>query len=247
MNAKTKSIVSTSHLIIAKDPINVSWNQKKRAKFLFQESSSINIAIIRGDNSTFELGNLLIEISPSVPHGYDTKRGHVFMVRLFDKEAEKGIIFSSDVEGIGSFTARSWILEKILDAIILDGPAYYHPNVKKNEIDFEIESIKNVQDSIKNIFLEHHFNRAFNRDNFSKEHSGTTFRCASNIVNLKPLFLEAKREYLWQQFPWGDSRNWSRQISAILNDPIIKEKCIKELEDYLNYLTKVKTLINPVF
>ena len=231
--------------MIVKNPVDVSWNQKKRAKILLQEKLPADISLIYGDNTVFECNNLQIEISPPVPHGFNTKRGNVIMVRFFDKETEINILFSSDVEGPGSMVARSWILERQTDTLVLDGPAYYHPHVTQTELDFELASIQQVLASVKSVFLEHHFNRALSRNDFSREQFGTILPCASEMITLKPLFLEARRKQLWQHLPWGDSRTWSRQISTILTDPIIEKDCIHELQSYLTYLKNVQDIITP--
>lgn len=195
-------------LCLIKHPSNmINYNQRKRARGLLEEiRKSCNI--IFADGKDLELGNIVLKFSKPVPHGPDgTKLGYVIMVSAEDSKDK--ILFASDVQGPISDLARDWIILENPRMLILSGPPTYHLGDKLKQEDLDracrnILEISKLCDNLKEILIDHHLVRdrdfllAFGETIMSLLENGKRFLLASDVLGVKPRFLEAWREYLWQ-------------------------------------------------
>ncbi len=190
--------------VFIKDPEkNINYSQKKRARYfisLLENRAKIAVA----DNTRVEIGNTVIEFSPPVPHGTDTKLGYVLMVYI---EEKKSFLFTSDVEGASLDEQIRWIAEKNADVIFIDGPMTYMLGYRYSIKNYEksIENLKGLMGSnVKKMILDHHLTRDLGwREkvesvfNAGKE-SGVDVLSAAEFSGQKELLLEAMRKELYK-------------------------------------------------
>ncbi|MHA1398106.1 MAG: hypothetical protein ACTSSF_10455, partial [Candidatus Heimdallarchaeaceae archaeon] len=84
---------------------------------------------------------------------------------------------------------------------MVDGIAYYHPQVSEEEKNIAFANLKRIVDEIKDIYIDHHFLRFLDWKMVLKEKIGKILPAFSEINNQKPFLLEAKRKQLHSDYP----------------------------------------------
>ncbi|MHA1224497.1 MAG: MBL fold metallo-hydrolase, partial [Candidatus Heimdallarchaeaceae archaeon] len=192
-----EAIYNQGKKILAKDPESkLSYRQRRRAYWLWKRDE---IDIIKADGRSFDFGETTITFSPPVTHGLDEKRGCVLEVLISDENTK--YLFTSDVSGPASKEATEFILENNPDLVVVDGIAYYHPQVSEEEKNIAFANLKRIVDEIKDIYIDHHFLRFLDWKMVLKEKIGKILPAFSEINNQKPFLLEAKRKQLHSDYP----------------------------------------------
>ena len=189
----------SSVIILAKDPKKkINYNQKKRAYWLWKKKVTIHSA----DNNQFIYGKTLIKCSPPIPHGREGSHSG-WVISVFIKDSQDSVLYTSDVNGLGSDTALDFILEYKAQQIILDGPSTYHPKQTEEETMAAFNRIKKIPNDL--FYLDHHFLRDKNWLGILEEQnlSKTAFPL-SNLVTKDPLCLESIRDELHKQLPMNE-------------------------------------------
>lgn len=191
--------------VFIKDPENsINFSQKKRARLftsLIKDTSEIVIA----DSNTIEIGNTLMEFSPPVPHGTDSKLGYVVMVYIEEKGS---FLFTSDVEGATLKEQIEWISGRNPETIFVDGPMTYMLGYRYSMRSYE-RSIENLTEimggDLKHMVLDHHLTRDINwRDKMKKvfnagEEHGVQVSSAAQFAGEEENLLEAMRDRLYRE------------------------------------------------
>ncbi len=191
--------------VFIKDPVNrINHSQKKRAGIflsLIRDKSEIVIA----DGQKIEIGNTLIEFSPPVPHGTDSRLGYVVMIYIEEKGS---FLFTSDVEGASLDEQIRWIAERDAETVFVDGPMTYMLGYRYSVKSLE-KSIENLVDimsnRIRNLILDHHLTRDINwREKVVRvfkagEDLGVDVLSAAEFAGEKELLLEALRKELYEK------------------------------------------------
>jgi len=191
--------------VFIKDPVNrINHSQKRRAKTflsLLKDRSEIAIA----DGQRIEMGNTLLEFSPPVPHGTDSKLGYVVMVYVEEKES---FIFTSDVEGASLDEQIRWISERDAETIFVDGPMTYMLGYRYSvkSLEKSIENLVGIMGNrLRNLVLDHHLTRDINwREKIAGifkagEDLGVNVLSAAEFAGEKELLLEAMRKELYEK------------------------------------------------
>ena len=154
------------------------------------------------------------------------------MTRIIDEKTGNNIILSSDVEG----PCDPFVVEKIQEAypeiVFLDGPAFYHPKFEHHLEDQIIQNVKAIMDIGDQIYIDHHFNRSSDRDEYCKEKYGIVIPDFARAIGLESINLESKRKELWNTYPskeidarkaWGLVSTSSPLVSSFdLNAKVLK-------------------------
>ncbi len=191
--------------VFIKDPKNrINYSQKRRAGHflsLIKDSTEVNIA----DGMRVEVGNTLIEFSPPVPHGTDSRLGYVIMVYVEERDS---FLFTSDVEGASLDEQIGWIAEKDARTVIMDGPMTYMLGYRYSSESLQ-KSIDNLRDimrgALENLVLDHHLTRDIDwRDKMrgvfdAGDESGVNVLSAAEFSGKKELLLEAMRRDLYRE------------------------------------------------
>ncbi len=191
--------------VFIKDPQNrINYSQKKRAGHfisLIKDSADI----VTADNTRIEIGNTLIEFSPPVPHGTDSKLGYVVMVYVEERDS---LLFTSDVEGASLNEQIGWMAEKDAKTVIMDGPMTYMLGYRYSSESFQksIDNLRRLMGSgLKHLVLDHHLTRdiAWREkmvDVFAAgEEFGVSVLSAAEFSGEKELLLEAMRKDLYRE------------------------------------------------
>jgi len=183
--------------ILAKDiKKNINYRQRRRGYWLWKRKE-LDISV--ADSESFTFGETRILFSPPVPHGNDIKRGYVIEVLVDD--GNKRYIFTSDVSGPTTEEALNFIIANEPDIVFLDGPAYYHPHVSKEEVQLAYGNIKKILELTKELYIDHHFLREKDWKEQLKVNIGEILPAVSEILKLTPILLESKRKELHETDP----------------------------------------------
>jgi len=85
--------------------------------------------------------------------------------------------------------------------VFLDGPAYYHPHVSKEEVQLAYGNIKKILELTKELYIDHHFLREKDWKEQLKVNIGEILPAVSEILKLTPILLESKRKELHETDP----------------------------------------------
>ena len=181
-------------LLLIKHPTeNINFSQKKRAWAFLKNAELIAKTIEFADGRSFDLGGLMLEFSPAVPHGREgSKLGFVVMTLIDDGYR---LIHASDIQLLNR-KAVEWIISKNPDLLITGGPpTYLGPRAAGS---WE-EGIRNLNEIIREtnaeVILDHHVVRDKRYPRFFEELEKTPKTFASYMkVEDRPL--EAYRREL---------------------------------------------------
>ncbi len=157
------------------------------------------------DRRELEVGETLIEFSPPVPHGTDSRLGYVVMVMVDD--GRERFIHTSDVEGASLEEQIGWLREKDAEVVFMDGPMTYMLGYRFSERSLErsVENVSSLMDgNLKTIVLDHHLTRDLVwRDRVAEilksgEEFGVSVKSAAAFAGLKEELLEARRKELYR-------------------------------------------------
>ncbi len=191
-------------LILAKNhKKNINYNQKKRARWLWEK----DIEIYSADNRSFSYGKTRITFSPPIPHGVIGSRSG-WVISVFIEDRDSSILVTSDVNGPSNEATLDFILQCNPHQLIIDGPSTYHPKQTKNETLAAFQRLQQI--SIAPFYLDHHFLRdkywfeILKAQNLDKK----ALPLSSLIINT-PLCLESKRDELHTNEPFeGQNSNF---------------------------------------
>ncbi len=187
--------------LIVKDPEHkINYSQRRRSTYFLKLVRNRVKDLAVGEGRTFTFGSTRLEISPPFPHGISDRLGYVIQVYVRDEDSS--IVFSSDVEGPVSEGAKGFIIKKMPDILVLDGPPTYLSGSK-----FPEEAVLKAQNNIKDILLsgvrslivDHHLLRDLNYVEFLAplKRCGREVLTAAEAMGQEPQLLEALRPKLY--------------------------------------------------
>lgn len=184
----------------------INHSQKGRARRFLKALDGV-ADVEYADGRKLEIGETLIEFSPPVPHGTDSRLGYVVMVMVDD--GRERFVHTSDVEGASLEEQIRWIREKDAETVFMDGPMTYMLGYRFSEMSLE-KSVENVsslmEGSLKTIVLDHHLTRDLAwRDRVAEilkigEECGVSVKSAADFAGLDEDLLEARRKELYRMF-----------------------------------------------
>ncbi|WP_297499775.1 MBL fold metallo-hydrolase [Thermococcus sp.] len=137
---------------------HINFSQRKRAWAFLKNAEPIAERIEFADGRTFDLGGVILEFSPAVPHGSEgSKLGFVVMV-LIDDGSER-VIHASDIQLLNR-KAVEWIIEKSPDLLITGGPPTYLGSRAAGSWETGIKNLNGIiRETNAEIILDHHLIR----------------------------------------------------------------------------------------
>ena len=193
-----------SKTVFIKDPENnINYSQKKRARHFISRIKDKSETVI-ADNTKIEIGNTLVEFSPPVPHGTDTKLGYVLMVYIEERDS---FLFTSDVEGPSLDEQIKWMAERDAETVFIDGPMTYMLGYRYSVKSYEksVENLKKLMGGrLRNLILDHHLTRDMEwREKMERvfdagKEMGVNVSSAAEFSGQDDLLLEAMRKELYR-------------------------------------------------
>ncbi len=225
-----KKKVLSKKMLFAISPKYVTWNQIKRARYLWERPLPENISLHPAENTSILLEDVEIEISSPLPHGYNEKRGNVVGILITDHNYDKKVLFSSDIEGATNPKSMNYLLRKEADVIFLDGIGFYHHKTEQSQINAFIGVLEMLLDLGKEVIMAHHFNRSEMREEFFKQYGLPYIKTVFERIMGAHFLLEAQRKELWSIYPFKEEElNPKKPYYLYLNG----EKFVNSL--YNNY------------
>lgn len=202
-NPNEVEILRGKRIFVKHPEEKINYSQKGRARRFLGMLKGI-AEIEYADGKSVEIGNTIIEFSPPVPHGTDSKLGYVVMVLVDD--GNERFIYTSDVEGASLEEQIAWLKEKDAETVFMDGPMTYMLGYRFSERSFK-KSMENVSSlmagSLETVVLDHHLTRDLEwRDRIAEviksgEEYGVKVMSAAAYAGLKEELLEARRKELY--------------------------------------------------
>ena len=196
--------------LFIKDPSwNINRSQMWRAAYFLQSVHKLPKEIKPADSRRIRVGETLINFSPAVTHGVDTKLGYVVEVSV--KSGGESVLFTSDVQGPVSEEQVKFILVNTPQTLIVDGPPTYLLGGSFREDDLQqanqlltkiIRSL--VTQGLNTVILDHHLLRDLNYKEKVKpvyevgEELGVRLSTAAEFIGREVDLLEARRRELYQ-------------------------------------------------
>ncbi|MHA1449491.1 MAG: hypothetical protein ACTSP4_08740 [Candidatus Hodarchaeales archaeon] len=179
-------------IILAKDLNSISYNQRKRAYWLWNRK---DVSIQVADGTEFIKGNTKIIFSAPVPHGSaGTKMGKVIQVVLHDMNTDESCLFTSDVNGPGTDLAMNFITKQHPSMCFIDGPSIYHPSVTDHELQEAAARLCLLLEEVPQLIVDHHFPRDLHYEEWWNEHVGGEVTCIADYLGFSAELLEARRK-----------------------------------------------------
>ena len=185
-------------LIIKHPSEMINRSQFGRAKRFLEHLENLNVEPKATNGGTYEIGDVLLEISPPFPHGPPgTKLGYVLMVLIKDKSSGLRFLYTSDVQGPIDSTALDWILEKAPHIVFVDGPPTYLMGyrIPAREVRRGLDNLKVIGSSVKALIVDHHMGRDLKYPDYISAIPNAL--SAASFMGVKEKFLEARRKELW--------------------------------------------------
>lgn len=191
-------------IVLIKDPKNhINVSQRIRAAKFLKRIGGLPKEVRMADSSTYVYGNTVVKFSHPTPHGPTPKLGYVIQVLV--KDADKKVLFTSDVEGPVNENAVNFMISNPADLVIVDGPPTYLLGTKKEVSDPEIalrELIRYLSLSTPNyLIIDHHLLRDLKYVRFYESlkpylKETTKLVTAAEFMGREPELLEARRKEL---------------------------------------------------
>lgn len=196
-------------LILAKDiNSNINASQRKRG-YMFQKLNAKIVEEIKvADDNKFDFGRTTLEFSKPVVHGAPgSELGYVIMLTI--KTPECSIIHASDVQGPIDKETLRMLLGKKPDAVIIGGPPTYLAGFKIDQESLSIakDNLVKLVDEVPLTVVDHHLLRSLDWMDYLRpaymeaKKKGHRLLSASELVDIEPQLLEARRKELHAQEP----------------------------------------------
>ncbi len=189
-------------LLIVKHPLeNINVNQRLRAHRLLKKGGVESLArrVEYGDGRRFEVGEVVIEVSPPVPHGVEgTKLGYVVMVMVEYDGCR--FVHASDVQGPASRSALEAIEAWKPDMVFVSGPPLYRESVDEdNAVGLGFEGLRRLAETVPLVIADHHMARSLDYPQALRKVSRhrSLVISAARFMNRPCELLEARRRDLW--------------------------------------------------
>lgn len=201
-NPEKTEIFRGKRLFLKHPEERINLSQRNRASYFL--SLLENVDIEYADGKSFCLNDTLIEFSPAVPHGANSRLGFVVMVRIDD--GKTSFIHTSDVEGASLEDQMEWLKEREALTVFMDGPMTYMLGYRFSgkSLEKSIESMNRIMESgIKELVVDHHLTRDIEwRNRLSEvfergEELGVKVMSAAEYLGLDDDLLEARRKELY--------------------------------------------------
>lgn len=194
--------------ILIKDPHHmINYSQKMRARIFLENLKKIDADVEVVDGKELVFGGCRLSFSEPVQHGNDSRLGYVLQVSVH--EGGETVIYTSDVEGIVADEQARFIISKMPEMVICDGPMTYMLGDKYSEQDLE-ESIRNLKKilkktSLKTMILDHHLTRDRDwrkklKDFLEEVGDMVDIHTAASYMGVPEQPLESMRDILWKTY-----------------------------------------------
>jgi hypothetical protein len=188
--------------VFAKDiEKNINTSQKERGED-FKKTVENICDLEYCDDSKHKIGSTKIVFSPPFFHGPENVRlGYVIMTTIDD--GEKKILFSSDVQGPVTESAKNYIIEQKPDLLIMDGPPTIFLGWKFSKQNLQ-DASKNLVEIIEtlgcDVILDHHLLRDLKyQESFPEPYmvGKEKVKTFAEFLGRENNTLEAHRKELW--------------------------------------------------
>jgi predicted metallo-beta-lactamase superfamily hydrolase len=174
--------------------------QARRAAELWkclQGSARVAVA----DDVTERTMDLVLEVSPPLPHGLEgTSLGYVLALTVAEPAERQRFVFASDVQGPLSPVAAAYIVRQRPTLLYLAGPpSYVEREVGVAVIDRGIDHLMRVVDTTGcRVIMDHHALRDVGwRERFARLWETGRVTTAAGYLAVAEAALEARRAELW--------------------------------------------------
>jgi predicted metallo-beta-lactamase superfamily hydrolase len=187
--------------VLVKDPRRmIQGLQARRAAELWkrlQENARVAVA----DDVTDWTMDLVLEVSPPLPHGLEgTSLGYVLALTVAEPAERQRFVFASDVQGPLSPVAAAYIVRQRPTLLYLAGPpSYVEREVGVAVIDRGIDHLMRVVDTTGcRVIMDHHALRDVGwPDRFARLWETGRVTTAAGYLGMAEAALEARRAELW--------------------------------------------------
>ncbi len=192
-------------LLVVKNPVDhINRSQMARARRLLGGVGGRARRIRYADGMVYDLGDVVLEFSPPVPHGAEGSRlGYLVMVRVYDRLDGRCFVHASDVQGPLSREALRVIEAWRPDTVFISGPPTYFAGYKVPAEDVErgLRGLKELLSTGALVIADHHFAR--DRGYFEmlrrlRRETGGRLVSAAEYMGVEPRPLESMRRELWR-------------------------------------------------
>jgi len=199
-----------------RDSINASQRQRG---WIFSKMANEFVKEIRYvDSFTIRFGDTVLNFSQPLPHGEDdTNLG--FVVSLYIKYGDEGLLFCPDLQGPMSNKALRYILEIHPTKLIIGGPPSYLSGYKvpAQSVERGFENLIEIISKVPLTIIDHHWMRdekALDRLELFREvasKNGNRILTFAEYLGKENRLLEAKRLRLYDDFPPSpEFQKWMR-------------------------------------
>ncbi|MFW9850024.1 MAG: hypothetical protein ACFFF4_12875 [Candidatus Thorarchaeota archaeon] len=200
--------------IFAKDNREKINPSQRRRAFFFEKDLKGQSEIEWVDGTTLSLGGTKLTFSPPVPHGPENSRlGYVLIATIEHNDFR--FVFAPDVQGPVYRRTLSYLLGLNAHVMIVGGPPLYLKKFTGNEIQESLYALSTLASSINLLVVDHHLLRSHEWINWISPVRNASERAGNEICNMaelgdmKPQYLEANREQLYDEDPPSeDFLNW---------------------------------------
>lgn len=204
MDPKEPEIYSGKTVLLKHPHKMINRSQRERAASFLPRIKKVTKEIDYADGRSFFFGDTEISFSKPLPHGSTDTRGFVIEASV---RAEKTFVYTSDVQGPALRKHVDFILDENPDLVFVDGPSTY---IDTPFMPSELrEANKNLvrivrESSINHLVVDHHLTRDLNYKRRIRpvyeagEEHGVIVECASELLNMEPKLLEARRQELYE-------------------------------------------------
>lgn len=197
-----EKLYQDKRLFIKHPTSQINKSQQKRAADFLKNLKELNCEVSYADGNSFEIGDTVLKFSNPLSHGGEgSKLGYVITLTI--KWDGKSVMHASDVQGPISEEAKQVIFDEKPDMLILSGPPIYLQGfaIEKAQIENARRNLIDISNKIHEVVVDHHLLRDLRCFDFIKsvkEESGGKILVASEIINIEPYLLEARRKEFYR-------------------------------------------------